>query len=198
MIETPDKLQRLAEAVRQRRGYLGLAQGDLAEVGGPSIVTVGQIERCAIQQPQTGTLKKIDTALQWAPGSAARILAGGEPVPLEQPKRPTAQEASEQLARLSRDELERVVRLGQDPLGETPAGLSPDEAELIAGLRYIAAEDRERVISALRTVLDLARSRQPADDYELANRTGRPALDIKRGEQDEAAEGPQEPGPDEP
>lgn len=76
---TSDRLQRLADAVKTRRAELGLAQGDLAQHGGPSIVTVGQIERGQIERPQAVTLSRLDKALGWEKGSSARVLAGGEP-----------------------------------------------------------------------------------------------------------------------
>lgn len=74
-----DRLTRLADAIRDRRAELGLSQGDLADRGGPSIVTVGQLERAQIVRPQAATLKRVDVALNWTKGSSARVLAGGEP-----------------------------------------------------------------------------------------------------------------------
>lgn len=69
--------EQLAAAVVQRRGELGLAQGDLKSRGGPGVVTVGNVERCDDPVPSRGTLAALDRALEWAPGSAAKILAGG-------------------------------------------------------------------------------------------------------------------------
>lgn len=82
-----NQLSRLAAEVRARRISLGLAQGDLAGRGGPGVVTVGKIERSEIANPEPSTLRKIDRALMWAEGSAAQVLAGGEPTPIagEQP-----------------------------------------------------------------------------------------------------------------
>lgn len=76
-------LQGLAEAVKARRTELGLAQGDLASRGGPSVVVVGQIERQQQPHPQALTLSRLDRALAWEPGSAAAVLAGGRAHPLE-------------------------------------------------------------------------------------------------------------------
>lgn len=73
--------QRLARAVKARRTQLGLAQGDLGALGGPGVVTVGQIER-GQNRPQGLTLARLDRALSWEPGSAAEILAGGSPTPI--------------------------------------------------------------------------------------------------------------------
>ena len=69
-------LQELAIAIRDRRAALGLAQGDLAQHGGPSLVTVGQLERGQIARPQPATLARIDAALKWGPGTSASILRG--------------------------------------------------------------------------------------------------------------------------
>lgn len=72
-------LDRLAEAVHRRREELGLGQGDLIARGGPGVTTVGKIERSQIEKPQNATLKRLDDALAWEPGSARRVLAGGDP-----------------------------------------------------------------------------------------------------------------------
>lgn len=69
-------LARLAREVRSRRAELGLAQGDLSALGGPSIVTVGQIERGQITRPQASTLRRLDKALGWGDGRASRLLTG--------------------------------------------------------------------------------------------------------------------------
>lgn len=69
--------QALAEAVKARRLQLGRAQGDLAEFGGPSIVTVRQIEKATGPTPSGLTLAGLDRALHWLSGSARRILDGG-------------------------------------------------------------------------------------------------------------------------
>lgn len=73
-------LERLATAVRERRGELGLRQGDLAARGGPGVVKVGQIERAEAIRAQTLTLSRLDAALDWPAGTAARILTGAAPV----------------------------------------------------------------------------------------------------------------------
>lgn len=80
-VATKRTWQRLGREVRARRAELGLAQGDLAARGGPSLVTVGQIERGQVE-PQAVTLARLETALAWERGSAARILAGGDPTPV--------------------------------------------------------------------------------------------------------------------
>lgn len=75
--------EHLAAAVKSRRLHLGLAQDDLAERGGPSVVTVRQIEQARLSRPQDLTLAGLDRALEWTQGSAARVLAGGNPTVTE-------------------------------------------------------------------------------------------------------------------
>jgi len=73
---------RLGKFVRERRTRLGLSQRDVAERGGPSDTTQQRIE-AGEWRPGRGvstTLEKLDRGLGWKPGSASRILAGGEPV----------------------------------------------------------------------------------------------------------------------
>jgi transcriptional regulator with XRE-family HTH domain len=72
------RLRALANYVRARRVALNLNQGDLASRGGPGVVTVGKIERGEIAKPEVSTLRRLDTALQWEPGSAAAVLDGGQ------------------------------------------------------------------------------------------------------------------------
>lgn len=71
--------QRLAEAVKRRRTHLGLSQGALAFHGGPSVVTVGEIERAKAGNIQPLTLAGLDTALGWKPGTASAILHDNAP-----------------------------------------------------------------------------------------------------------------------
>lgn len=78
---TPD-VQRLAELVRQRRIALDLTQTDVAARGGPSDTTLGKVES-AVGTPNRQTLMKLDVGLGWTPGSARRVLDGGEPTPAE-------------------------------------------------------------------------------------------------------------------
>lgn len=76
---TADSLRALGERVRTRRSELGLSQLDAHAAGGPSNTTLTAIENGQAATISSGTLRKLDTALQWAPGSARRVLEGGEP-----------------------------------------------------------------------------------------------------------------------
>lgn len=73
---------RLAEAARDRRNELGLTQEDVTAAGGPSTSTMRLIEG-ALQDGYTPViLRRLETALRWAPGSARALLTAGDPVPL--------------------------------------------------------------------------------------------------------------------
>lgn len=81
MTAQPD-WERLGRYVRAARGPR--SQKDIAANGGPSDTTIGKIE-AGVWRPTRAvnqTLAKLDKGLGWAPGSAARILDGGEPTPL--------------------------------------------------------------------------------------------------------------------
>lgn len=69
--------QDLANAVRERRAQLRLAQADLAARGGPGEITVGKIERGeGISQLRWKTLAALERALEWPDGLVDRILDG--------------------------------------------------------------------------------------------------------------------------
>lgn len=71
--------QRLATLTRRRRAELGLALNDAnAKAGGLSNRTWQRVEK-GLEIRETNYVK-IDSLLQWAPGSCLQILEGGEPV----------------------------------------------------------------------------------------------------------------------
>lgn len=76
-------LSRFGALVATRRAALGLSRDRVAELGGPSDTTLARLEQGAGPLPSRATLIKLDTALEWIPGSAAQALAGGEPIPVE-------------------------------------------------------------------------------------------------------------------
>lgn len=76
-----EDLQRLARIVKERREKLNLSQMDVwKKRGGPSSTKMGQIEDAQEPAPSESTRKKLERALEWAPGSVASILAGGSPL----------------------------------------------------------------------------------------------------------------------
>lgn len=73
--EWPD-LDNLARETKRRRDQLNLRQEDLASHGGPSHVTVRDIETQARDGYRQDTYVKLDKALRLRPGSARRALDG--------------------------------------------------------------------------------------------------------------------------
>lgn len=73
--------RRLGAAVVGRRRSLGLSQAELRQAGGPSTDTLRKIEGGLAAQCDPRTLRKLETALHWEPGSVAAVLDGGDPCP---------------------------------------------------------------------------------------------------------------------
>lgn len=76
--QTPE--QRLGEYVRRRREEeLGWTRDQVAQRSGLSVGTLRNVERTLRGTFKESTLYDLDRGLGWTAGSAARILAGGEP-----------------------------------------------------------------------------------------------------------------------
>jgi hypothetical protein len=144
--------ERLAEAVKGRRRHLDIGQTDVARVlGGPGLATVQAIEGGGRGTgiPRRATLVGIDRALRWAPGSAAAVLSGGDPEPLDTTGWPTRDGdwAAYVTRREELDEFERgtdtatvaFAQMRADP--EKPRSIGEfSDAEMIAELaRRLAA-----------------------------------------------------------
>lgn len=76
MTTKPEGIARLGRAVRDRRTELRMTQDDVARAGGPSDVTVRNIESASVSRVNAGTLGKLDHALQWEAGTASAHLQG--------------------------------------------------------------------------------------------------------------------------
>ena len=87
---TPPRWDLQADIVHARRASLGLTMKAVTQAGGPSDALLSRIEadRWAPTRGVTTTLTKLDTALQWEPGSAAHIIAGHPPRELIPTTRP--------------------------------------------------------------------------------------------------------------
>lgn len=70
---------RLAELIKSRRRELRLSEREAAERGGLARNTWASAE-AGNRQPAERTAAGIEVALEWAPGSVDRVLAGGDPV----------------------------------------------------------------------------------------------------------------------
>ena len=125
---------RLAGFARERRVELGLTQEDVRAAGGPSTASIRLIEGALQRAYQPATLRDLERALQWERGSVARILAGGDPLPLGDVPAPRSPVQVPSAAPAPRDR--KLPVLGLDP-GEEEA-LQPYLLELTREL-YAAA-----------------------------------------------------------
>lgn len=75
---------RFGQFVYKRRRLLNLTQDEVTAAGGPSDAAQTRAENGTGPDPSIETLRKLDVALRWVPGSAARTLDGGVPDPVEQ------------------------------------------------------------------------------------------------------------------
>lgn len=78
MATSPD-LRALGDAVRERRLRLGLTQRQAAEACGLSDRTFIRVEKGTGPVVRDITLSRLDEGLRWQPGSAQRVLDGGQP-----------------------------------------------------------------------------------------------------------------------
>lgn len=180
MTTKPEDIARLGRAVRDRRTELGMTQDDVGRAGGPSDVTVRGIENVTARKVYATTLGKLDTALQWEPGTAAAHLHGvAEQVVSPAPAPVLLHDASDtallaEIARrfdLTRSHRERTIR---DP----------------------APIDRD-VPLADRSVSDGATT-YPAEHWKLAASKGPRRMEEADRRAAAAGEESQDPGTDEP
>ena len=99
---------RLAEYVWKRRTELGLSRPQVRDRGGPSIPTLKDIEEGTTRTVSATTLGKLDTALEWEPGSASDVLRGGTP---------KARRGNDGVASLGPDGVAVALRVVLDLLG---------------------------------------------------------------------------------
>lgn len=108
--------QRLADEIRTARLRKGYGrQQDLAEAAGVSLRTVSNLESRHPDPVKPWILAKIELALDWAPGSAEAVLAGGRPTTL--PARRDSSVEAEMERRLSEAE-RQIVQATNAELGE--------------------------------------------------------------------------------
>lgn len=75
---TPEARQRLARYMEDRALDLGLTWREVAARAGISIETL-RLLRTGADGARPLTMRAVDAALEWRPGSVQRILGGGEP-----------------------------------------------------------------------------------------------------------------------
>lgn len=76
---------RLGHAIEAARDAKGMTQVALAAAADVSESTVQNLEAGKERQRQPPSVKKVEAALGWAPGSADAVLTGGDPTPLAKP-----------------------------------------------------------------------------------------------------------------
>lgn len=139
---------RFGQYVYKRRRMLNLTQDEVTAAGGPSDAAQTRAENGTGPDPSIETLRKLDIALRWVPGSAARTLEGGVPTPLEGEGSAIPAVVRPQLAlgptHIPLD-LETIVEiLGPHSTINRLAEANPD----VAGLSE-AAEDLNKVVSKI-------------------------------------------------
>lgn len=131
----PD-LERLATRVQERRLHLRLGIEPAARAVGMSKDTWKRVE--AAQTVRDTSYAGIERALHWAPGSCRRILAGGDPVIVEES--PAGDDST--IAVIPKDELERHVG---DSVNAAALGVKGDlTAEQILDLNQRVLEELRR------------------------------------------------------
>lgn len=83
--------EHLADQVESRMREMGLNKSTLAKNGGPSRTVLAGIRGGKRGRPSEETLEKLDSSLQWEPGSAAETARGGYPTPREGGRAPRTQ-----------------------------------------------------------------------------------------------------------
>lgn len=150
-VEGVQEPARFGNLIVQRRGELGLTQGDVHAAGGPSDLTLRKLERAETVRPDAATLSKLDKALRWAPGSASRAFQGGEPTPLPDTATSSAAAWTKLRPPMKMFGLDQGVVLRTDALADlTRCSSALDVFDAAAGLD---AEQLQRVAD-LRAFLD--------------------------------------------
>ncbi len=122
-VADPRRFGRLLES---RRRELGMTQADVRDAGGPSDLTIRKLERGVTTKPDLGTLAKLDSALKWVAGSAARTLNGGWPEALPATGRGGLIGAPDPSVTLRTDVLADLIEQTQ-PLTELTERIGDDE-----------------------------------------------------------------------
>jgi hypothetical protein len=188
---SPGPRERLAEFMERRRRELGLRWQDVSDASGISVRALQAIRRPDSAPMRALTKARLETGLQWAPGSVQAIEDGGKPVPLARtgPAQPPSQADTDWLPPISersRDDARpfadaiwtRLVELGvKDPAGRQvfPAGSSPtadeDAAEWDRQARLFTVAERVWMIA------EAWRRGALADERQRGTGLAKPGLD---------------------
>lgn len=130
---------RLDEAMDARSLDLDLKWDEVAAAARISPATLRAIRR-GTNQPSRRTKRRIETALQWEPGSIDDILAGGQPTPIDRPPtKPTQPPSVEELAEV----IERLEAKSKQ-LEAKDAQINADLAEVKEQLRRFLGNGTEQ------------------------------------------------------
>lgn len=120
---------RLGHAIEAARDAKGMTQVALARAADISESTVQNLESGVERKRQPPSLKKVEVALGWAPGSAESVLVGGEPTPIaEPPQGDTAGPADAGTAGLP---LRIIQELSDGPLLDTTVLRLSDDSRMV-------------------------------------------------------------------
>lgn len=127
----------LDRAIEARAIDLGMSYVQLAERAGISDVSLRNFRKGrGILKPVN--LRRLENALEWAPGSLRSILDGGEPTPLSEGGQPPAGEPTA-------DELRQLISETEDELKWLNPKYESNRASLTAHLERRLADLRNRL-----------------------------------------------------
>jgi hypothetical protein len=142
--------ERLGEAVLHRRTSQGWTQQEVWDRGGPSDSLQTEIESKRWKPTRTvkGTIRKIDTGMEWVVGSASEVLGGGEPTPLPETVVQREEETADPPLSPSFD---------ADALADEALWIKRIGDRVLENLRGLPAEQSQEVIGAFAQIaLDIA------------------------------------------
>lgn len=201
MTTKPEDIARLGRAVHHRRTALGMTQDDVKGAGGPSDVTVRNIENGSLSRINAATLGKLDNALQWEPGTASAHLRGEAEKAVSPAPAPVYLHDASDSALLA--EIARRFDLTRSHRDRIPAEPVPADHDLpVADQPQLDGATPDtggmRRWSEARESVNTAKIPLPDDPWRLAaNRGSKPLRDEDRRAAERGEES-QDPGTDEP
>lgn len=137
----PKNNERFASIVEEAFSALGVTQTEFSKRGGPSDTTLRKIIDGEPVGISARTLKGLDIAFGWSPGSAARTLSGGDPTPNKEQMSPS-RESSPPSDLFVTERAEKFLEKAQS--GDISP--TPDEKQMIA--EFLATRGRSAVLDA--------------------------------------------------
>lgn len=78
-----EQRDRIAEAMKSRRGHIGISQKEAVEVAPVGITTWRELEQGARDVVRPNTLSGVARGLQWPPDALVRVMDGEDPTQIE-------------------------------------------------------------------------------------------------------------------